>query len=155
MSKRPSLRRRVGDLLAIPLGTKRFGFALVLENPLLAFFDCCHATEEADVASILTCPVVFKLWVMKNAMTSGRWLPIGHCHQIPAALLNDPWFFKKDPISGCLTITRDGGSGKTATIDECQGLERAAVWDPEHVEDRLRDHFAGVPNKWVESLKCR
>lgn len=27
------------------------------------------------------------------------------------------------------------------------------VWSPEHVEDRLRDHFAGRPNKWEESLR--
>ena len=31
----------------------------------------------------------------------------------------------------------------------------AAVWDPQHVEDRLRDHFAGLPNKWVQSLALR
>ncbi|WP_448115483.1 hypothetical protein [Mesorhizobium amorphae] len=32
------------------------------------------------------------------------------------------------------------------------GLECAAVWDPEHVVDRLRDPADGRPNKWVERL---
>jgi hypothetical protein len=27
------------------------------------------------------------------------------------------------------------------------------VWAAEHVEDRLRDHYAGRPNQWVESLR--
>lgn len=40
-----------------------------------------------------------------------------------------------------------------ATKEECSGLERSAVWEPEHVEDRLIDHFENRPNKWVESLK--
>jgi len=35
------------------------------------------------------------------------------------------------------------------------GLERAAVWGPSHVEDRLRDHYAGRKNKWVESLRIK
>lgn len=42
-----------------------------------------------------------------------------------------------------------------ATPEECAVLERAAVWDPGHVEDRLRDHFAGQSNKWVESLRLK
>ena len=42
---------------------------------------------------------------------------------------------------------------RLAIAEECVGLERAAVWEPEHVEDRLRDHFAGRSNRWVESLK--
>ena len=40
-----------------------------------------------------------------------------------------------------------------ATYEEIKNLECAAVWEPEHVEDRLRDYFSGVPNVWVEDLK--
>jgi hypothetical protein len=66
-------------------------------------------------------------------------------------------FFKQDPISGELSIYweewRDGSwHEEPATLDECAELERAAVWDPVHVEGRLRDHFAGTPNTWAASL---
>lgn len=45
------------------------------------------------------------------------------------------------------------GGEEPASRQELEGLEVAAVWDPEHVEDRLRDHFSGRPNKWVESIR--
>jgi hypothetical protein len=65
---------------------------------------------------------------------------------------------KQDPISKALSIYQEdpvaGTFGETpATAQECAGLEVAAVWDPEHVEDRLRDHFDGRPNIWVESIR--
>jgi hypothetical protein len=67
--------------------------------------------------------------------------------------------FKQDALTGALSIyweAPDGSWGEErADFERCVGLERAAVWDPEHVEDRLRDHRAGVPNKWVESLALR
>jgi hypothetical protein len=39
------------------------------------------------------------------------------------------------------------------SIDKCRGLERSAIWEPEHVEERLSDHYAGKVNRWAESLK--
>jgi len=44
---------------------------------------------------------------------------------------------------------------RKGTRKESQGLEAAAVWEPEHIEDRLRDHFDGKPNKWLESLRIK
>lgn len=65
---------------------------------------------------------------------------------------------KKDPISGLVSIywtdPVSGRFGETpASLQECENLEPAAAWDPGHVEDRLRDHFDGRPNEWVESLR--
>jgi hypothetical protein len=40
-----------------------------------------------------------------------------------------------------------------ASLEECEYLEVAAVWDGHHVEDRLRDHFDGRPSEWVESMR--
>lgn len=60
--------------------------------------------------------------------------------------------FQQDPMSGALSIyweKPDGSWGEDpATRAQCAGLERTAVWDPEHLEDRLRDHRAGRPNRW-------
>lgn len=65
---------------------------------------------------------------------------------------------KKDPISGeCSIYWTDAVSSKfgeiPALLEECENLEVAAVWDAHHVEDRLRDHFDGRPNEWVESMR--
>ena len=40
-----------------------------------------------------------------------------------------------------------------ASPSEIEGLECAAMWEPHHVEERLRDHFAGIPNATCLALK--
>ncbi|HEY0158466.1 MAG TPA: hypothetical protein VGF28_14380 [Thermoanaerobaculia bacterium] len=90
---------------------------------------------------------------MNRAITSGRWKVLGHV-PLDEPLQREPAFFKQDPLSGELTLYRSG-TEYPASAEECQELERAAVWDPEHVEDRLRDHFDGRSNRWVESLRAR
>lgn len=63
--------------------------------------------------------------------------------------------FKHDIISGLITVTRDSINEVEVEHWEVEGLERLAVWDPEHVEDRIRDHYNGVQNIWVESLRLK
>lgn len=89
---------------------------------------------------------------MRKALTSGRWPRIGRV-AVPEELSTPPWFFKQDPISRVLSLTKDGGAEIPATLQSISGLECAAVWSANHVEDRLRDHFDGRPNQWVESLR--
>ncbi len=38
------------------------------------------------------------------------------------------------------------GMKKNVTPEECIGIERAAVWDDSHIEERLLDAFMGRPN---------
>ena len=47
------------------------------------------------------------------------------------------------------------GEIKPTTKSQCIGLECAAVWEPNQIEDRLIDFFENRPNKWVESLKIK
>lgn len=42
-----------------------------------------------------------------------------------------------------------------ATREECEGLEICAVWEAHAVEERIIDHYNGVPNFWVESMKIK
>jgi hypothetical protein len=92
---------------------------------------------------------------MKSAYNTGRWPKVGTA-PIPEALRGRVARFMQDAITKRLSISQDGGvTSRPATLDECRKLERLAVWSAEHVEDRLRDHYAGVPNKWVESLRPR
>jgi len=95
---------------------------------------------------------------MNHAVTSGRWPVIGAVPLSDDERRRPERFFKQDPLNSNLTIYwEDPESGEPheipALLEEAENLECAAVWDPEHVEDRLRDHFAGRPNKWVESLR--
>jgi hypothetical protein len=149
--KRPA--RCVGDLVKIPLDDKWHVYARVLGRPLFAFYDS-RTKAELPFNEIKKRPILFKIWVMDRAIASGRWKVVGS-YALEDSLTEIPEFFKQDPINRQNFSIYRKGQERTAAPEECAGLERAAVWDPEHVEDRLRDHYAGKPNKWVESMKIR
>jgi hypothetical protein len=152
-------RRKPGKVVRIDLGENKAALGLVLNEPLIAFFDRQLPFDEANSVSVAGLPIAFTLMVMNRAVTSGRWVVVGSA-DIPDALKVPPKFCKQDLISGEAAIYQvipelAPHYERPASPAECAGLEAAAVWSAEHVEDRLRDHFAGVPNKWVQQLKYR
>jgi len=151
MKRKASVRRKIGNVVSVPLGNGRFGFGWVLKEPLVAFFDFSSDNPAPPVAEVIRKPVAFRICVMKVALTS-TWPVIGHA-DIPVELQEEPWFFMQDDISGALSITRDGDERVPADLEQCESLECAAAWSACHVEQRLRDHFAGVPNSSVEFFR--
>lgn len=148
------VKRRVGDIVSIDLGDGRHGFGVVLNAPLIGYFDYSSNRAAPPVADIVSSPIAFRVCTMNHAITRGTWPVIGRV-DVPEAAAALPWFFKEDPFTGELTKTRDGDEELPVTEQEAMQMERAAVWDPVHVVGRLRDHFAGVPNKSFEALKPR
>lgn len=143
-----------GAIVKVPLGPSRHSYAQMLEAPEYAFF-AVDTGEELAPADVIAKPVLFRLWVMNRAHTKGRWAKIGVAGIRPE-LVAKVGRFNQDPLKpSSIVITYGGHSIHSATRDECVALERAAVWDPEHAEDRLRDHFAGRPNQWAESLRLK
>ena len=153
MKRKRRVSRKVGDIVAIPLGEGRVGFGWVLEEPLVAFFASSSDEEQLpSVQDILRMPIAFRIWAMNHALTSGDWSVIGHS-PISEEMAVRPWFFRQDSLTGKVTRTQTGNEDVPVGTDELDALECAAVWDPAHVIDRLRDFFAGRPNKWVDSMK--
>ena len=91
---------------------------------------------------------------MDYAFKTGRWSVIGHVPLEEQLKLNPPKFIQ-DKIDPSQFRIYENREIRPAVRKECLGLECAAVWDPEHVEDRLRDYHAGRENKWVRSLQIR
>ena len=145
-----SQRINPGDIFEIDLGDGCYGYGRVLKQTC-GFYDL-RLNSRPPIESIIASPILFKVWVMDYAIKKKRWKIIGHA-SLTKDLLSSPYFFKKDSISGQLSVTLDGSQEIPATLDECEKLECAAVWDPEHVEDRLRDYFGGLPNSWYESMR--
>lgn len=145
-------RSNRGDILAVNLGDGYFSFAHVLKPPLIAFYDY-RSDRVLPVDDIVKLPVAFSVWVMSYALDKDFWPAIGHASvdHIDEA----PLFFKQDSMDGSLVVTSDGGSELPATYEQCSRLECAAVWDPNHIVDRLNDHFVGRANRWVESLRAK
>ncbi len=152
--KQSRQKRRVGDIFKIDLGDGSWAYGRVLKEPLVAIYDL-KTSKEVPLQTIISSPVAFKVWVMNSAITKGIWPVIGNAPLTPDLEVQPP-FFKRDPLSGALSITYVGGGDEIpASLEDCANLENAAVWSAEHIVDRLNDHFAGRPNKWVELLKPR
>lgn len=131
-----------------------WAYAKVIRFPLMAFY-AARTEKIADLSALQGERFSFRIWVMKYAVGKKGWPLIGNL-PVSAEESTEPWFFKKDSISGRITKYR-GSTGEeiSATVADCAGLECAAGWDPVHVESRLLDEFAGRPNVWVESMKTK
>jgi hypothetical protein len=152
MTKHSKIKEpEIGSIAEIRLPSGRKGYARVLKNPLMAFY-AVQSERSLSPTEIVGHPIAFKVWVMNSAISSGRWTVIGQA-PLEAALTVLPWFFKQDAISKTLSLYQNGIE-RPATREECDGLERAAVWSAQHIESRLEDHLQGRINKWFEALKC-
>ena len=153
-------RRKNGQVVRIELGQDTHSYARVLDRPSFAFYDRAFGKDDRpDLNEILALPIAFTLWVMDYVFSEYRWPVIGWAELDPS-LLRHPKFWKQDEDTDEISIYhRVPELGplyeRPANYEEAKYLECAAVWDPEHVEDRLRDHFAGRENKWVQSMKIR
>jgi hypothetical protein len=154
--------RAPGRVVRIDLGDRRCAYGRQLLGPSVEFYDRLGTAGEAvDLLDVVSWPVAFTIWVMKYAFRRrDGWelLDVVPLTDEERAVVDRR--AKQDPISRAFSIYWSdpvaGTFGETpATAQKCAGLEVAAVWDPGHVEDRLRDHFDGRPNKWVESIRLK
>ncbi len=151
MARQRRQQRRVNDIIQVDLGDGECAYGHVLESPLIAFYDFSSRCGEA-IEKIVEQPVAFKILVHNDAVKSGKWPVIGNA--APRMGVADwPWFFLQDPITREIFVTRDGSERIPASAEQIRDLECGAVWDGNHVVDRIRDHLAGRKNIWVESLR--
>jgi hypothetical protein len=131
MTRKSAIRRRVGDVVEVPLNkAKRRGFGLVLDGALMAFFDLeARAGEEPSVDEIVRTPVAFKVWVMNEPIAKGHWPIIGRVDPIPAKLKVQPWFVLEDQLTGGLSLTKTGAEEVRPKPGQVDKLEMAAVWE--------------------------
>ena len=150
-----------GTVLAVPLGEDVFGFCRTLRHPLVEFYDTSgRLPGDLDVEEVVGSEVAFRIWAMDSATGGRRWKKVGHVPLSDEEQSRRHVFFRQDALDKKLsTYWTDPQTGEPheepADADDVRGLEAAAVWSAEHVEDRLRDHFAGVENKWERSLRLK
>jgi hypothetical protein len=146
-------KRKKGDVLQIDLGDGFHSYARVLEEALFAFYDS-RTANDLPVDQIIFCPILLSIAVMNHAVTRGRWKIVGHIPLEETLVVPRPRFIQ-DALKPESFSIYERGAIRPATREECIGLECAAVWDPTHAEDRIRDHYLGRKNKWLESLKIK
>ena len=141
-----------GEVIAIPLRDGSFGFGRILKDGANAFYDC-KAPEILPISQIISQPVLFRLWVFDDLIQDGTWPIIGRAplsEDLSNTLPSFIWaFFHPHPF----IVTADSPEMIPATPEECQGLERVAVWTPEEVSARLYDSLTGNGEKWIEKIE--
>lgn len=144
--------RTVGGIVEISLEPEKKVYARILGEASFAFYDYVNIDESVDLADIITKPILFILAVYDDAVTKGRWKKIGKIPLEPALQVL-PLKFIQDGLDESRFEIYDNGNIRPASRDECIGLERAAVWEPEHVESRILDYYRGLPNKWEMQMR--
>ncbi|MBV1851784.1 Imm26 family immunity protein [Catellatospora tritici] len=147
--------------MRVPLGDGRFAYGRQLWSVNAEFYDHVDLSEKPiDLLELVEKPVAFTVWVSDRCFKrNGRWTLLDSVPLLERELRRLDVKFQQDVTGQAITIASRSCppslyfSRRLATAEECENVEREAIWSPEHVEDRLRDHFDGRPNKWVESLR--
>jgi hypothetical protein len=142
-----------GDIVRIDFDEDRHTFAQILaDSPYVAVYDSATAADKvATMAEVVGQPILF----IVAATVSRGWPVVGKAPP-GSPEVEVPEYFMQDIVNPqqCQIVDAKG-SMRRASPEECRGLEVAAVWDPEHITERIRDHYAGRPNWNLESSKLR
>jgi len=142
-------KHAIGDLVGIQLDPKSHAYARVLGGAAYAFYDK-QSTLDLTPAQVQALPIAFFAAVMDTA--KARWERIGIVQGLPELI--PPPRFIQDPLrKTSFSLYWNDGTITPASEAECHNLERASVWFPDQMEERLRDHFAGRQNPCVEAMK--
>lgn len=146
-------KHKVGTFVRLALADGSFGYGRVLETPYVSFYHHRTLVPDSDLEQLVLQPVLFTIAV--NVLALKAWDLIGWM-ALEEHLTRPLVQFRQDvgDFRRC-TIFDTAGNKRAAKPEECVGLERAAVWEKESVEERLLDHFLKRPNVAVEHLKVR
>jgi hypothetical protein len=146
-------KHRAGVFVRIVLADGSFAYARLLESPYAAFYNYRTTSPDSDLDRIASSPILFRIAIRHLALT--MWEVIGQ-RELEQQLTQPVVQFTQDlgDFRRC-TIFDTVGPERAAEPQECVGIERAAVWERESVEERLLDAFLGRPNADEEHLKVR
>lgn len=144
-------RITVGSILEIYIEKEYYIYAQILGKAGYAFFDYKVKDKLKDYNILLNKPILFITSVYNDVITQGHWLKVGNI-EIRKDLQEQPMQFIQDTLhpDKFELYNPNTGESNPATKDQIKGLERAAVWEAEHIIDRIRDHYNGVPCIWLK-----
>ena len=146
-----------GAILEINIENKYYVYAQILKKGLgYAFFDYKTKEKLTNFQILNNSKVLFILTVYDYVITQCKWLKVGKL-PIREDLLVQPMKFIQDEFNYKKLELYNPNTGEITptTKDKIIGLERAAVWADNHVEDRIRDHYLGVSNVWLEQMSIK
>ncbi|MDR3693813.1 immunity 26/phosphotriesterase HocA family protein [Mucilaginibacter sp.] len=142
----------IGAFLRVPIDEKDHTYGRIISKLVYAFYDFKTDLEITNLELIEKSNVLFKLIIHRDAVTKGYWKIIG-IKELPEDLKVPVPFFKQEigNPDECSIVAED--ESRKATQQQCVGLERLAVWEHDHIEQRLRDYYNGVRNNDTIALR--
>lgn len=148
------IRQKPGQILRIPLGDGTFGYCQMVDKVRHVFFDHQDSGKNTDIDMVVSSKILFKCTVDSYVINKGYWEIIGN-YPIRKDLTSYEPSFNYNSLKNRYQIFKDGIGFVPAAWEEIKDLEVFASWGHTHIEQRLRDHFAGRPNYDVESFRSK
>ncbi|MBW1617528.1 MULTISPECIES: immunity 26/phosphotriesterase HocA family protein [Empedobacter] len=147
-----SQRITKGSILEISIDNRYYIYAQILGKSSYVFFDYKSVDKIVDLNLLKDKKILFIISVFDQIITKGEWPKVGKL-DIRKELEVLPMNFIQDALNPTNFELYNPNTGEIVPItkNEIIGLERAAVWDKNHVEDRVRDFYNNVPCVWLEN----
>jgi hypothetical protein len=141
----------IGAFFRVPIDEKFHTYGRIL-NDTYAFYDFKTDDEVTNIDLIEKAEILFKLFVKAKPIKNGQWKIIG-AKELPDDLKAPVPFFMQEigNLNNCWISIN--GIQQKATVDECAGLERLAVWEDFHVVKRLSDYYNKRRNDYAYALR--
>jgi hypothetical protein len=129
----PRNKIRIGDVFAIPLPNENYAFGRLFKENCIAIYHHVGVSKK-DIPT--TEEYQFIVGVYLDVLTSGKWTVIDNR---PFKTDDEAWPLPMcviDSISGKYSIYHKGEFFNSSK-EKCKDLEVAAVWDENHLIDRI------------------
>ncbi len=143
-----------GSIVKIPIANGFHTYGRLLLRPYIEVFDCKTMDEIDDLDIISRKPVLFTVcFFYRQSISNGLWEIVGKL-PFDESTINIPKQYRQPyhDASKC-TIVDIFGNETPASIEECRGLERLAVWLPDNIVRRLNNHYDGIPDPSEKTLR--
>lgn len=142
-------RITIGSILEIHINNEYYAYAQILFNACYTFFDYKSTTQLTNFTVLERAPVLFIIAVYNDVVTQGHWIKVGKM-PIRDDYKTLPMKYIKDMVDGGFSLYNPNtGEISPATKEQCKGLEVAAVWEADAVEERITDFYNGKLNQYI------
>lgn len=140
-----------GGIVKIKFDESYHTYGRILKYHDVALYDCKTVQEITDLIEIVKRPIIYKMIVNVDGVKYGRW-PIIGVMQLEKQLQNSKYYLEEIGRPDLCKIIENGEIRYNVPKHEGIGLEVGAVWDPTHVEEFLRDYYAGRENNSLKTI---
>jgi hypothetical protein len=134
-----------GGIVKIKFDDPYHTYGRILNYGDVALYDCRVDKDITDLHEIIKRPILYKMIVNEGGVKYGRWPIIGTL-PLEETLQNSKYYLEEIGRTDVCKLIENGKITFNVPAEKCIGLEVGAIWDPMHVEEFLRDCYAGREN---------